>query len=315
MRKIISILILTVLLVGCSKAPSHVISEGDMADLMVDLYKAESIIEDNVNTYRDDSLKMTVRQSVMMKHGITQAQLDTSLIWYSHNLDVYKEVYKDIIAQLEDEQRELSKSDFTSVSIVASSDIKPSEPRYREVGDTADIWGRSRTWVLLPGFADNMITFDIAPDKESAKGDRYEWAFKVNNYRKTLKSQLCVDYNDGSREFVYQTISKDGWNHIKLQSDSTRDVKRIYGYISTKSSGNHVIFIDSIELLRTHLDTVTYSNILKAKRWYDRKNALPSDSLLKLKKDKEKKDKKKILKKGQIKKLNTEKAKETSLHR
>ena len=40
MCKIISLLILTVLLVGCSKAPDHVISEGDMTDLMVDMYKA-----------------------------------------------------------------------------------------------------------------------------------------------------------------------------------------------------------------------------------------------------------------------------------
>ena len=289
------------LLSGCSKTPNYVISESDMADLMVDIYKAEVILENNPGNYRDDSLKMTLRQSVMMKHGVTQAQLDTSLIWYSHNLDVYKEVYKDIISQLEDEQRELSKSDFTSVTIASADDIKPSVPRYPQVGDTADIWNRSRTWILLPGFATNTITFDITPDKEYAKGDRYEWAFKVKNYRKTLKAYLNIDYSDGSKAFVYHTISKDGWNNIKFQSDSAREVTRIYGYLNTKSSGNHVLFVDSVEMLRTHIDTTTYNDVIKSQKWYDKKTAVPSDSLLNVKKAAAKKAKDKTLKKTKLK--------------
>lgn len=269
---VIIILLLSLTLGGCKKTPGHVIGKGAMADLMADMYKAEAVIDENEGVYHTDSLKMMLRQSVMMKHNVTQAQLDTSLIWYTHNLDVYNDVYEDIIEQLDDEYKELAKGDFTSVATVASSDMKPSMPRFRTVGDTADIWGRSRTWVLLPGFSDNLITFDLKPDKENMQGDKYELAFKLCNVSNTLKAFIGVDYKDGSSAFVYRTATRDGWNHCILQSDSLRDVKRIYGYLSYKSKPKQAMYVDSVELLRTHLDRKTYEPAMKLQKWIGKKD-------------------------------------------
>lgn len=258
-------------LVGCSKAPDYVISENDMVSLMADMYKAEAMIEDNTENFNNDTMKMKVRQSVMMKHGVTQETLDTSLIWYSHNLDVYDKVYDKVIKRLDNEYRELSKGDFTSVAAELKGDLKPSVPRFRNVGDTADIWGKSRTWILLPGFADNIISFDMKPDKENMQGDRYELAFKLNNVRRTMKVFLGVDYKDGSTAYLQRSLTGDGWKYHKLQADSLREVKRIYGYITYKSQSKHAVYVDSVELLRTHLDRNTYGNIMKQQQWVGQK--------------------------------------------
>lgn len=264
MRVFIGLLLVSVmLLVACSKAPEHVINEDDMAGLMVDIYKAEAMIEDESEAYNNDSLKMMVRQSVFEKHNVTQAKYDTSLIWYAHNLEVYNKVYDDIIARLDDEYKELSKGDFTSVSVELSSDVKPSVPRYRNVGDTADIWEESRTWIMLPGFVDNIVSFDVKPDRENMQGDRYELAFKVTNVRNAMKIYLGVEYKNGATAYIQRTINNDGWKSYKLQSDSAQDVRRIYGFMSYKSKSKHVVYVDSVELLRTHLDRNSYLSVMR----------------------------------------------------
>lgn len=252
-----------VLLAACSKAPEYVINESDMADLMVDIYKAEAMMDDESEAYNNDSLKLVVRQSVFKKHNVTQDKYDTSLIWYAHNLEVYDKVYDEIIARLDDEYKELSKGDFTSVAVDLNSDVKPSVPRYRNVGDTADIWDKSRTWILLPGFADNIVTFDLSPDKENMQGDRYELAFKVANVSRTMKVYMGIEYKDGTTAYIQRIINNDGWKSYKLQSDSVQDVRRIYGYVTYKSKSRHVVYLDSIELLRTHLDRNSYMSMMK----------------------------------------------------
>ena len=242
------------MLVGCSKTPDYVISENAMVELLSDLYKAEAMMEDDNSKYNSDSSKLVLRQSVFLKHNVDQEKFDTSLIWYAHNLDVYGKVNEDVIEKLEKEKNKLSKAEISTVATMASGDVKPSEPRYRNVGDTADIWGGVRTWLLLPGFNRNAITFDVKPDRENMRGDVYELALKICNIRKPIKLFVGVDYKDGSTSYQQKNYSVDGWHRCKIQSDSVRDVKRIYGYIMYNPTAYYVSYLDSVELIRTHLD-------------------------------------------------------------
>lgn len=265
MRYIVVILLSALFAMSCSKTPDGVVNEKDMAKLMVDMHKAEAIYEEAENKYYNDSLKLTLRQSVLQKHNVTPEMFDSTLVWYAHHLEVYNEVYDDVIKILDDEKHKLSQSDFTSSASLVS-DIAPSKPRYKTTGDTADIWGRNRMWILLPGFASNVVTFDNKPDKEYKPGDKYELAFKLMNPRRGLKVYFGVDYKDGSTAYVYRATSKEGWNHYELQSDSAREVKRVYGYMTYQSKPKDVVYLDSIELLRTHLDRDTYANLLKSQK-------------------------------------------------
>ena len=114
---------------------------------------------------------------------------------------------EDVIEKLEKEKNKLSKAEITTVATMASGDVKPSEPRYRNVGDTADIWGGVRTWLLLPGFNRNAITFDVKPDRENMRGDVYELALKICNIRKPIKLFVGVDYKDGSTSYQQKNYS------------------------------------------------------------------------------------------------------------
>ena len=94
------LLMLAVSLLSCDKTPSHVMSINDMADLIADLQIADAYIESHINEFESDSSKMVIKQSVFKKHGITQQDYDTSLVWYAHNMEDYTKAYDKAVGKL-----------------------------------------------------------------------------------------------------------------------------------------------------------------------------------------------------------------------
>jgi hypothetical protein len=75
---------------ACSDRPSPVLSEKKMEKVLFDLYLAEAEVTSNYAIFASDSaLKQDLLNSVLKKHKITEAVLDSSLVWYNGNLDKY----------------------------------------------------------------------------------------------------------------------------------------------------------------------------------------------------------------------------------
>ena len=107
MRYLLYILPLFLVLIACNSTPGYVIGEDDMVSLLVDVHKGEAYVEMNSGSFYSDSLKKTFRQTIFMRHNVTQEQFDTSLMWYGHHIDQYKKVYDRVIERLEDEEKEI----------------------------------------------------------------------------------------------------------------------------------------------------------------------------------------------------------------
>lgn len=92
---------------GCR--PRGVLSSGQMEDLFVDLHRAEGIIY--VNGYKNghDSVVSLTYDSVLAAHGVTRAQLDSSLVWYTDHPMQFDKIYPHVLdrltAMLEEERR------------------------------------------------------------------------------------------------------------------------------------------------------------------------------------------------------------------
>jgi hypothetical protein len=71
-----------------------------MEDVLFDLYVAEAEITNNYTViYSDSTFRQGVLNSVLRKHKITEADLDTSLFWYNLNLDRYLKINEKISAR------------------------------------------------------------------------------------------------------------------------------------------------------------------------------------------------------------------------
>lgn len=255
--------LLVALFCGCDKAPNGVIKESDFADFLYDLYRLEAIIEANPDMFPNDSLKRVAKQSLFQKHGITQADYDSSMVWYAANFKAYSTVHKKVVMRLQDDKTLLTKE-----MIKAPQDHKQASGErhqrkmYASKGDTADIWTDTRSLMLTPGLKCGYFTFECQPDGEHLKGDKYTLSLKMLCFSNTFSLMLAAEYQDGSVALIHRNASMEGWTNLALQTDSTRNVRRIYGYIKYNITGASTVnYLDSIALLRTHLDRGTYPNI------------------------------------------------------
>lgn len=89
MRLIVPAIIALILATSCSHSSRNVIPQEQMARLMADLSYADAMIGSQYqSTYSSDSLRKLLKQSVLAKHGVSQSELDSAMIWYGHNLSL-----------------------------------------------------------------------------------------------------------------------------------------------------------------------------------------------------------------------------------
>ena len=246
-----------------------VLSEDDMIDLLTDIHKSEAIIEMSPQNYRGDSIKAVVRQSVFAKHNVTQEEFDSSIVWYGHNVGKYIKIYDGVIARLDDEELELAQAESPK-----GVKVKRVKKRYPSSGDSADICDKERSWILQPQYRRNIIRFDFNQKPDDKNGDFYSLIYRVRNSINSVKVYLGADYYDGTTSFAYRSSGIEGEALVKLQCDSTKRVKRIYGYISTDPSARENVFVDSIIMLRTRLDKDNY-RLFDTQKWSGPKSLNP----------------------------------------
>ena len=237
--------LLLFLFVSCKKQPEGVLSENRMVDLLVDVHKSEAVMALNYNKFSNDEKKRAVREAVFMRHNTTQAEFDSSLVWYGNHIDKYMGVYDRVIERLNKENEE--------VKLLIAQDNSQILTRQ---GDTVDIWKQERDYIFDARKGENLLTFDITTDENFARNDRFLLNIHtINPPANGDKAHvyLAIRHNKQNIHYNYATIENSGWTTLKIQSDSVTDLSVIYGYILLPQRyDRHVMYVDSIELIRIH---------------------------------------------------------------
>ncbi|MDE5650124.1 MAG: DUF4296 domain-containing protein [Duncaniella sp.] len=242
MRSLSGILLLMLILAACSGTPDHVIPPKKMAEVMADIHTGEAVVESNARNYPNDSTKKVLMQSIYAKHGVTTADVDTSLYWYGHHLDKYMDVYKRTIEILENRIAEAEK-------VGGKSDKTPM--RVSVDGDSVNIWQGASVRRNSPYLPSDYMTFHYSTDKNWERGDRYTLNAKLINTHSPITMIIAAEYNDGTTEYVSSTQLGDGKKQLLLVLDSAKVASNVYGSIHYSPRGDEISFIDSISLVRT----------------------------------------------------------------
>ena len=95
---------LVALLCGCTIRPNGVLSKRKLQNVLYDLHKTEGALQEIGYTYAHDYESSVYFQSVLNKHGVTQAQFDSSLVWYTDHPLLFNRVYPQVLDRLKAEQ-------------------------------------------------------------------------------------------------------------------------------------------------------------------------------------------------------------------
>ena len=74
-----------------------------MRSLLVDLHKTDGMLQVNGWQISNDEVRDIYYAQVLEKHGTTQAQFDSSLVWYTAHPQFFNKIYPKVLKELEAE--------------------------------------------------------------------------------------------------------------------------------------------------------------------------------------------------------------------
>ena len=92
-------LLVCVAMLGCR--PRGILSNREMRDVLYELHRADGAIQVAGYNYSHDQELAGYYKNVLDKHGITQAEFDSSLVWFTDNPQIFNKIYPKVIERLE----------------------------------------------------------------------------------------------------------------------------------------------------------------------------------------------------------------------
>lgn len=271
------ICMLALAVAGCKvKRPGDVISESKMESLLYDYHLAKSM-GDNL-PYSENYKKALYLNAVFKKYGTTQAEFDSSMVWYTRNTEVLSKIYEKVKKRLKDEQELVG-------DLIAMRDKKP---KMTKPGDSIDVWPWQRMVRLTGEMMNNRYAFTLPVDSNYKDRDTLVWevhyrflepllADSLRNV--TMAMQIIYEKDTINR---WQTVAEEGFQQIRLFADTLGKMKEINGFIyypvaSREQAG--ALLADRLRMMRYHCtDTLSFA----VRDSLNKIEALKTDSLKKI---------------------------------
>lgn len=225
---------------GCNKRPDGVLDEKEMVDLMTDIQLANAYYNTNA-TNSGKLTKEVLVESVLEKHGVSHAELDSTLAYYGRNMDDYQRLFDKIEMNL--------KAHGTGSAV-------------EEYDAENDIWPYNRFTAFFPHQISDGLYFSM-PAEGLTPGNSLEWGLRVST-PDGVDILLGVEYENGTASYVQRNAGGNRSVKVNIQTDTSLNLKRIYGTVTAPQS-SMPFWADSIRLVKAEFDSVSYTKIRSQK--------------------------------------------------
>lgn len=246
----IGIIMLTV--VSCKPTvPDEYIQPDEMEDILYDYYVSQALAYQYVDTNTPPFNKSLYYQAVLKKHGVTEAEFDSSLVYYYTYAERLNKIYKNVSERIEKE----------AVGLGASAGEIGKYSGLKADGDTANIWRSAVATVLLPVPPYNRMDFTIEGDSTFMRGDSFIMNFMTSYvYQSGTKDaviHIAVRYDNDSISTHTNHVSSSGLTQLRIPANKNDNIKEIKGFIylnrgNDESGTLKLMFIDNIQMVRFH---------------------------------------------------------------
>lgn len=234
--------------------PSNIISENKMEDLLYDYHLAQAMA--NADPGKDGGNAIAYQAAVLKKHGVSQAEFDSSMVYYMRHTELLKGIYEKLADRMNQEAVSLGAdaSDMGRFGNLVSS------------GDTANVWTLPASLVMTPDKPFNYEGFAWTADTAYHVGDRLMLDFDAQFiYQDGMRDGvvvLAVQFKNDS--VASQLLHVQNSQHYSLQVED-RDglgIKNVKGYFllgngsfsmdNGSATTLKLMVIEHIKLIRMH---------------------------------------------------------------
>ena len=236
--------------VGCKpQVPSEYIQPDELEDMLYEYHVAEAMAR---NSSENVDYKQTEYfLAVLEKHHVTEADFDSSLVYYYSHAERLKDIYLSVHERLANDAKKLGASvgDINRYS------------QYSETGDTANIWRDETAMLLIPRPTKNRFDFVVKADSTFMLGDSFMFQFMTEHiWQSGSKDAVVCIKTTYEKDSVIQSInhvSISGIAQLRIPSNNTLKIKELRGFIympqaDEEMDARRLMFISQIQLIRFH---------------------------------------------------------------
>lgn len=237
------------LLTSCGKEiPDEIIQPAKMEKVLYDYHLMLSLSDNSKNTEKEAS-----KNYIFQKHGITPADFDSSMVWYTREskelMTIYDNLNKRFKREYEHTARLLESREDASTRTFVS-------------GDTVDVWVKEKLLWFTKHPLNNHLTFEIKADTTFYQKDAFQWNMDYSFFAEgEAVMGLNVVYDNDSVIGMTKAITQSGPQSIYLHTDSMFNIRTLNGFIYVPDNQDKEpnILVHNISLTRYHVSEPTDS--------------------------------------------------------
>lgn len=98
---VLCLLSIVLCLAGCR--PRGILTSRQMREVMIDLHKTDAVLQVCGKQYGHNEEEDMYYAAVLAEHHITQAQFDSSIVWYTNHPQLFDKIYPKVLKALHDD--------------------------------------------------------------------------------------------------------------------------------------------------------------------------------------------------------------------
>lgn len=231
------------LLTGCGKnIPSNIIQPQKMENVLYDYHLSMAMSGNMKNTEKEAH-----KNYIFQKYGITKAEFDSSMVWYTRESKELYAIYTKLDKRLARE--------YSHVERLLESRKEYNNQKF-ESGDTVNIWKKDDILWFSKKPLYEKLTFTLVPDSTFHPKDAFSWDMDYCFMEKGKAIMaMSVIYTNDSVIGYSKEVSESGPQNIYIHTDSAFQAKTIHGfiYVPEDSINDPKILIHNISMTRYHM--------------------------------------------------------------
>lgn len=238
------------ILVSCKpKVPSDVIQPNKMEDLLYDYHLAQAVADQDAPNKSDYNRRLYF-DAVLKKHEVTQAEFDSSMLYYQRHTERLYNIYDNINKRLQNE-----------AGTNSSEGVNGKYANLSANSDTSLIWKGNSSEFLLASAPFNKMPFYIKADSSYHAGDAFEFSmdvqFIMEDGSRDAVALLAVRYDNDSVATQNVHMSSPSHYTIMIPSFPKHKIKDIRGFVYLSKCGDSkttlkMMCLSNIMLMRFH---------------------------------------------------------------
>lgn len=245
------------MLAGCGKQiPKDVIQPDRMEGILYD-YHLSTALSTQLSS-SENYKKEALRKYVFQKHHITEAEFDSSMVWYTRHTVELSRIYASLGKRFREEKKAMSK-------LLAA---RENRPEISLPGDTVDVWYGDTLYWLLDTPLGNRVSFTIPVDSNFKAKDAFRWTADyifLSEKKQRVTMGLNILFDNDSVAGCVKEITRSGTQSLYVAPDSAYTIRSINGfiYLAADSIRFPGVLVNDIALTRYHapLDTVLAAKV------------------------------------------------------